>query len=166
MNFNWTPGQQQMNRWLCRRPHEINSYCTHTTERVLHNHGLKGRSSDSKTLYKKCRFKFAGFCWNVLFFDKTNLNCLAINISVNMLRKMCEAFNLNNTIPNVKHWGGSIMLCGCFPGDGAVITIILIPCSAIIKYRKEDYSQILKVQLKVSGRKLKHGSSTWMRKKP
>lgn len=50
-----------------------------------------------------------------------------------------EAFKLKNTIPGVKHGGGSIMLEK--KNAGAI--------------RKKDYLEILKQQLKTSGRKFK-----------
>ena len=63
-----------------------------------------------------------------------------------------EACKLKNTIPTVKHGGGSIMLCGCFAagGTGALDNIVGI-------MRQENDVDILKQHLKTSVRKLKLG---------
>ena len=63
-----------------------------------------------------------------------------------------EACKLKNTIPTVKHWGGSIMMWRCFAAGG---TGALHKIDGIM--REENYVDILKQHLKTSVRKIKLG---------
>jgi hypothetical protein len=65
-------------------------------------------------------------------------------------RKKGEACKPKNTIPTVKHGGGSIMLWGCF---AARETVALHKIDGIMW--EENYVDILKQHLKTSVRKLK-----------
>ena len=80
---------------------------------------------------------------------KPQYNCLATLLC---LEKKGEGCKPKNTIPSVKHEGGSIMLWGCCAAGG---TGALHKIDGII--REENYVDILKQHLKTSVRKLKLG---------
>ncbi|CDR18332.1 unnamed protein product [Oncorhynchus mykiss] len=101
-----------------------------TVKRVLYLHNLKGpqqgRSHCSKTAIKKARLRFATahgdkdctFWKNVLWSDETKTELFGHNDHCYVWRKKGEACKPKNTIPTVKHGGGSIMLWGCFATGG------------------------------------------------
>ncbi|KAK3550138.1 hypothetical protein QTP86_021073, partial [Hemibagrus guttatus] len=50
----------------------------------------------------------------ILWSDATKIELFGLNGKHHVCRKPGTAHHLANTIPTVKHGGGSIMLCGCF----------------------------------------------------
>ena len=101
-----------------------------TVKRVLYRLNLKGRSARKKpllqNLHKKARLQFATAhgdkdctIWrNVLWSDETKIELFGHNDHCYVWRKKGEACKPKNTIPTVKHGGGSIMLRGCFAAGG------------------------------------------------
>ena len=93
-----------------------------TVKRVLYQHNLKGRSARKKPLLQNChkkgRQRFATahgskdctFWRNVLWSDETKILVLGHNDHRYVWRKKWEACKPKNTIPTMKHGGGSIML--------------------------------------------------------
>ena len=97
-----------------------------TVKRVLSCPHLKGRSARKKPQlqnhHKKARLRFATahvdkdrtFYRNVLWSDETEIELFGHNDHHYVWRKKGDACKPKNTIPTVKHGGGSIMLWGLF----------------------------------------------------
>ncbi|KAK1789791.1 hypothetical protein P4O66_015681 [Electrophorus voltai] len=56
----------------------------------------------------------------ILWSDETKIELFGLNAKRRVWRKPGTAHHLANTIPSVKHSGGSIMLWGCFLAPGTV----------------------------------------------
>ncbi|KAG2459227.1 TCB1 transposase, partial [Polypterus senegalus] len=54
----------------------------------------------------------------IIWSDETNIQLFGVNARRHVLRKPGTAHHQANTIPTVKHGGGSIMLWGCFSAAG------------------------------------------------
>ncbi|CDQ72638.1 unnamed protein product [Oncorhynchus mykiss] len=128
-----------------------------TVKRVLYRHNLKGHSARKKPLlqnrHKKARLWFAnahgtkivllGNVWS----DETKIELFGHNDHRYVWSKKGEACKQKNTIPTVKHVGGSIMLWG-FSATGG--TGALHKIDGIMRTKK--HVDILKQNLKL-GRK-------------
>uniref|UniRef100_A0AAZ3SAV0 Transposase Tc1-like domain-containing protein n=1 Tax=Oncorhynchus tshawytscha TaxID=74940 RepID=A0AAZ3SAV0_ONCTS len=101
-----------------------------TVKQVLYRHNLKGCSARKKPLlqnrHKKARLWFATahgdkdrtFWRNVFRSDETKIELFGQNDNCYVWREKGEACKPKNTIPTVKHGGGSIMLQACFAAGG------------------------------------------------
>ncbi len=99
--------------------------------------------------HKKARLEFdktyvtkpQSFWENVLWTDETKVELLGKGHHGTVYRKINEAFKEKNTVPTVKHGGGSNMFWGCFAASG---TGFLDCVNGIMK--SDDYQRILGAQ--------------------
>ena len=136
----------------------------HTVGRVLKRAGLKAcrprKTPLLKPVHLKTRLEFAksyidkdaAFWKQVLWSDETKIELFGHNSVSSVYRKPGEAFLPKNTIPTVKHGGGSLMFWGCFAATGPGR---LVKITGIMK--KEDYVEILNENLKDSAKELSLG---------
>lgn len=101
-----------------------------TIRRTLHAGGLHARVPRRTPLltkkHKKSRLHFAQhhlekseeFWKTVLWTDETKLELFGHMDQRYVWRKKNEAYAEKNTLPTVKHGGGSVMLWGCFAASG------------------------------------------------
>ena len=108
-----------------------------TITAALHQSGLYGRVARWKPLlsarHMKARMEFAKkhmkdsqtMMNKILWSDETKIELFGLNYKRYVWRKPGTAHHLPNTIPIVKHGGGSIMLWGCFSaaGTGRLVAI-------------------------------------------
>ncbi|KAJ4437995.1 hypothetical protein ANN_13934 [Periplaneta americana] len=103
-----------------------------TVRRVLWQHGYCGRIPRKRPYVSKknraARLAFARehrdkpqTFWNtVIWSDETKINLFGSDGIQTVWRKANTADNLENTLPTVKHGGGSIKLWGCISSKGVV----------------------------------------------
>ncbi len=101
-----------------------------TSTAALHQSGLYGRVARRKPLlsarHMKARMEDSKMVTNkILWSDETKIELFGLNSKWYVWRKPGTAHHLSNTVPTVKHGGGSIMLWGCFSaaGTGRLVAI-------------------------------------------
>uniref|UniRef100_A0A8C4T6J2 Transposase n=1 Tax=Erpetoichthys calabaricus TaxID=27687 RepID=A0A8C4T6J2_ERPCA len=101
-----------------------------TISAAIHQSGLYGRVARRKPLHSKrhmaARLEFAKkhlkdsqtMRKKILWSDETKIELFGVNARHHVWRKPGTTHHQANTIPTVKHGGGSIMLWGCFSAAG------------------------------------------------
>ncbi len=110
---------------------EMGESCRKSTiTAALHQSGLYGRVARRKPLlsarHTKARMEDSKMVTNkILWSDETKIELCGLNSKRYVWRKPGTAHHLSNTVPTVKHGGGSIMLWGCFSaaGTGRLVAI-------------------------------------------
>ncbi len=117
---------------------EMGESCRKSTiTAALHQSGLYGRVARRKPLLRarhmKACMEFAKkhpkdskmVTNKILWSDETKIELFGLNSKRYIWRKPGTAHHLSNTVPTVKHGGGSIMLWGCFSaaGTGRLVAI-------------------------------------------
>ena len=135
-----------------------------TVQRTLHENGLKGRRPRRTPLHTKkyltARLQFAkthvnsteSFFSSILWTDETKIELFGHMDASYVWRKKGEAYNPKNTIPTVKHGGGSLMFWGSFSASGPGS---LVKINGIMK--KEQYLEILQRNIRQGAEKLDLG---------
>lgn len=88
---------------------------------------------DSETKWKK-----------ILWSDETKIELFGLNAKRYVWRKPNTAHHPENTIPTVKHGGGSIMLWGCFSASGPGKLVKIEGKMDAAKYREILEENLLK----------------------
>lgn len=140
-----------------------------TIRRCLSQSGLYGRRPSRTPLlnanHKKARLEFAkmhidkpqSFWENVLWSDETKLELFSRSHQLYVRRCKNEAYKEKNTVPTVKHGGGSVMFWGCFAASGT-------GCIESVQgtMKSQDYQDILERNVLPSVRKLCLSRRSWV----
>ncbi|KAL0173312.1 hypothetical protein M9458_033623 [Cirrhinus mrigala] len=108
---------------LQRCSREMGESCRKSTiTAALHQSGLHGRVARRKPLlsarHMKARMDSKMVRNKILWSDETKIELFGLNSMGYVWRKPGTAHHLSNTVPTVKHGGGSIMLWACFSAAG------------------------------------------------
>lgn len=138
-----------------------------TVRRHIRKNGLHGRVARKKPLLRKChkeaRLKYATlhrdkpqtFWEKIMWSDETKIELFGKNYKRYVWRGINNAYDEKNTIPTVKHGGGSLMFWGCvsYKGTGNLVKVEG-------KMNAASYQKILEENLHSSARNLRMGR-TW-----
>lgn len=138
-----------------------------TVRRHMGKYGLHGRVARKKPLLRKChkdaRLKYAklnrdkpqNFWEKIMWSDETKIELFGKNYKRYVWRGINNAYDEKNTIPTVKHGGGSLMFWGCvsYKGTGNLVKVEG-------KMNAASYQKILEENLHSSARNLRMGR-TW-----
>ena len=96
-----------------------------TISNTLHREGLKSCCARKVPLLKEAHVQahlklddLEEALEKVMWSDETKIELFGINWTRHVWRKRNAEYNPKNTIPNVKHGGGNLMLWGCFSAKG------------------------------------------------
>ncbi|KAG2456628.1 TC1A transposase, partial [Polypterus senegalus] len=133
---------------LQRCSQEMGESCRKSTiTAALHQSGLYGRVACRKPLlsakHRTARMEFAKrhlkdsemVINKTLWSDETKIELFGLNSKWYVWRQPGTVHHLSNTIPTVKHGGGSIMLWGCFSAAGAGRLVVIERKMNAAKYR-------------------------------
>uniref|UniRef100_H2L4L0 Tc1-like transposase DDE domain-containing protein n=1 Tax=Oryzias latipes TaxID=8090 RepID=H2L4L0_ORYLA len=133
-----------------------------TSRRCLSQSGLHGRRPRRTSLL---RLEFAkmhvdkpqSFWENVLWTDEKKLELFGKAHQLYVRRLKHEAHNKKNTVPTVKHGGGSVLFWGCFVASAT-------GCLEVVqgKMKSPDYQSILDRNVLPSVRKLGFSRRSWV----
>ncbi len=96
---------------------EMGESCRKSTiTAALHQSGLYGRVRSLSSVQDtwKPAWSLLKNTWRILWSDETKIELFGLNSKRYVWRKPGTAHHLSNTVPTVKHGGGSIMLWGVF----------------------------------------------------